>query len=72
MIDQVNSNDWDAGFFDEISSVRKDENVAEEKGERAFSMVDGIRKPIITTKGWSIQMEGWVSIMASPINSQIL
>ena len=44
MIGQVESNDWDAGLFDEIIYSRKDENVAVEKGEMAFTIVDGIRK----------------------------
>ena len=57
MIDRVKSNDWDASLFDEIISARKEEKIAVEKGERAFTMVDGIRKPIITTKGWNIQIK---------------
>ena len=57
MIDQVKSNDWDATFIDEIISARNDETIAVEKGEMAFTIVDGIRKPIITTKGWGIQIK---------------
>ena len=57
MVDQVKSNDWDASLFDEFISARKDKKIAVEKGERAFTIVDGIRKPIITTKGWNIQIK---------------
>ena len=56
-VNQVKSDDWDAILFDEIFSARKDENITVEKGERGFTMVDGIRKPIITTKGWNIQIK---------------
>ena len=57
LVEQVKSNDWDTSLFDEIISARKEEKIAIEKGERAFTMVDGIRKPIITYKGWNIQIK---------------
>ena len=56
MVDQVKSNDWDASLFDEVISARKDERIALKSGEEAFTKVKGIKRPIITTKGWSIQV----------------
>ena len=41
----------------EITSVRADPNVALRRGESAFTTTpSGIRKPIITTKGWYVQV----------------
>ena len=51
MIDQVKSNDWDASLFDEIVSATKDEKTVIKKTDGAFTMMDGIKTPIITTKG---------------------
>ena len=56
MVDQVKSNDWDASLFDEVISARKDEGIALKGGEEAFTIVNGVKRPIITTKGWSIQV----------------
>ena len=53
MLDQVGNNDWDANMFDEIISVRKGRD-AINKGPEAYVKVNGMRRPIITTKGWSI------------------
>ena len=57
MVGQVKSNDWDASLFDEIVSATKDEKIVIKKGEGAFTMVDGVKTPVITTKGWNIQIK---------------
>ena len=57
MVDQVESNEWDSSFFDEVITVRKDEEIALKRGERAFTEINGFRRPIITTKGWSVQVK---------------
>ena len=57
MQDQVKSNDWDVGLFDEIISTKKDVKTAVEKGEGVSTKVSGISKPIITTRGWSVQIK---------------
>ena len=51
MVDQVKSNDWDASLFHEIVSATKDEKTVIKKTDGAFTMMDGIKTPIITTKG---------------------
>ena len=56
MVDQVNSNDWDVSLFDETVSAVKDEETVVKKGDRAFTLVDGIKTPVITTRGWKIQI----------------
>ena len=57
MTDQADSNDRDTSLYDEVISARKDEGVVVEKGEKAFTVIDGLKKPIITTKGWDIQIK---------------
>ena len=45
---------YNTGIFKEVIGARKDESIAIEKGEHAFTTVNGITKPVITTKGWEI------------------
>ena len=54
MLNQVRSNDWDASMFDEVISVRKGHD-AINKGPEVYVTVNGLKGPIITTKGWSLQ-----------------
>ena len=56
MLDQVRRNDWDASLFDEIISVRKD-NSAICRGPGAYVTINGLRKPVVTAKGWSVQIK---------------
>ena len=44
-------------FLMKLVSATKDEKVVIKKGEGAYTMVDGSIKPIITTKGWNIQIK---------------
>ena len=56
MLDQVRSNDWDAIMFDEVISIRMGHNTIN-KGPGAYVTVNGLKRPIITIKGCSIQMK---------------
>ena len=56
MLDQIRSNDWDASMFDEVISVRKGHD-AINKGPGAHVTVNGLKRQIITTKGWSVQIK---------------
>ena len=55
ILDLVSNNDWDASIFDEVISVKKGHN-AINKGPGAHVKVNGMKMPIITTKGWSVQV----------------
>ena len=55
MLDQVVSNDWDASMFDEVISVRKGHDVIN-RSNGAFVKVNGLQRPVITTKGWSVEV----------------
>lgn len=55
---QVDGDGWDCGILEEIVSFRKDEAVAIPRGEeRATATVNGIQKPVITTKGWDVEVK---------------
>ena len=56
MLDQIKSNDWDASMFDEITSIRKSHE-AINKGLGAYVTVNCLSRPIITIKGWSVQVK---------------
>ena len=64
MVEQVDSNDWDATLLDEILTVRRDSNVSVMKGSDAFATVKGRKRPIITTKGWDVQVR-WKDALIS-------
>ena len=58
IMSQVDEYGYDVGFFDEIGGDMKNDEIAIAIAipdeEDAFTDVNGIRKPIITTKGWNI------------------
>lgn len=56
MVEQLDPEGWDKGLLKEIISVRKDSNVAISGDEDAFATLNGIRRPIITTKGWDVHI----------------
>jgi hypothetical protein len=68
LMSQVDEYGYDVGFFDEICGANKNEQIAITQGDHTFTEVNGIRKPIITTKGWSIlikwkdQSTNWVPL----------
>ena len=57
MLDQVRSSDWGASIFNKIVSVKRDDKLYIKKGQDAFITVNGLKKPIITKKGWSVQVK---------------
>ena len=57
MVEQVDSNDWDATLLDEIMVVRRDSNTSVMQGPGAFTNVKGRKRPVITTKGWDVQVK---------------
>ena len=56
MLDQVRSNDWDAIMFDEVISIRMGHNTIN-KNPGAYVTVNGLKRPIITIRGCSIQIK---------------
>lgn len=57
MMEQLDDDGWDASMLKVIVSTRSDPAVAIPDGDDAFVQVNGIRKPIITTKGWDVQVK---------------
>ena len=49
MVEQVDSNDWDATLLDEILEVRRNSDATVMKGPDVFAIVKGGKRPIITT-----------------------
>ena len=73
MVEQVDSNNWDATLLDEILAVRRNGDTSVMKGSDAFAIVKGRKRPIITTKGWDIQVrwkDGSIAKLASTFLSQ--
>ena len=56
MLNQVASNNWDASMLDEIISIKMGYE-AINRGPDAFVEINGLKRPIITTKGWSVQVK---------------
>ena len=56
MLNQIKRNDWDTSMFDAITSVRKSHE-AINKDPWAYVTINGFRRSIITTKGWSVQVK---------------
>ena len=56
IMNQVDADGYDVGIFDEIISHRCNEEVAIMPGIDAETNINGITKPVITTKGWDLQI----------------
>ena len=56
LLNQADGDGWDTGLLEEIIGSRKDENVAIPKDKGFFENANGTKKPVITTKGWDIQV----------------
>ena len=54
LLSQVDKEGWDAGIFNEIIDMHKDDLVAIPMGESAFTNMNRREKPVITTKGWDV------------------
>ena len=57
MIAQVDQDGWDTGLLEEIVSFRKDDSIALSPGENSNATVNGFKRPVITTKGWDVQVK---------------
>ena len=57
LVEQVGSNDWDVILLDKILVVRRDSNTSVMQGLDAVTTIMGRKRPIITTKGWDVQVK---------------
>ena len=57
LIDIVDDQGWDTGIFEETVAFCRDPYVAIPIGEQAYTNVNGIRCPVITTKVWDVQVK---------------
>ena len=55
LMTQVDDNGWDTGVLKEIVSFRRDDKITIHKDNGSI-IVNGISKPVITTKGWDVQV----------------
>ena len=56
LMEQVDEYGWDSDMLKEIVGYRFDPTVAIQPGDDAFTELNGIKRPVITTKGWDIQV----------------
>ena len=56
LVEQVDDNGWDQGILQEIIGMRSNPEIAIQKGEHAFTFIHNIIRPVITTKGWDVQV----------------
>ena len=54
---QVDANGWDTGVLNETMDFRSNQEVDILQVEYAMVEVNGINKPVITTKGWDVQVQ---------------
>ena len=57
LIDHFDGQVWDTGILEEMVAVCSDPNVAIPTVEQAYTNFNGIRSPLITTKGWGVQFK---------------
>ena len=68
LMNQADSDGWDTGLLEEILDVRKDESVAVAMKDGYITTSSGQRRPVITTKGWDVQVRwsdqstGWLPL----------
>ena len=55
-MEQVDEYGWDSSMMKEIIGSRSDPNEAIQIGDEAFTLLNGMKRPVITTKGWDIQV----------------
>ena len=56
LMEQVDEYGWDSSMMKEIIGSRSDPNEAIQIGDEAFTLLNGMKRPVITTKGWDIQV----------------
>lgn len=57
MMTQIDQEGWDTRLLKEIVSFRKYKSIALSPGENNHTTVNRFKRPIITTKGWDIQVQ---------------
>ena len=57
LIGQVDDQGCDTGILKEIAAFRRDPDVAIPTGDQACKNVNGIKHPVITKKGWYVQVK---------------
>jgi hypothetical protein len=68
LLNQADGDGWDTGLLEEIIDIRKDEEVAVPIKDGYVATQSGQEKPVITTKGWDVQVRwqdqstGWVPL----------
>ena len=58
LMSQVDDDGWDTGILKEVVSFRRDPEIAVSK-ENGSVHINGIARPVITTKGWDVQVS-WI------------
>ena len=57
LLQQVDNEGWDTGILKEIVAFRSDPDVAVLRDDTsAHAALNGIKRPVITTKGWDVQV----------------
>ena len=56
LMSNVDQDGWDTGLFKEVIGFRRDPTIAIPVGDEAFTIVNNRKKPVITTKGWEVQV----------------
>ena len=54
MVEQVDSNDWDATLLNEILGARRDDSTSIKQGPDVFTTVKVVKRPVITSKGGDV------------------
>ena len=56
-IDHIDDQGWDTGILEDIVAFHRDPDVDILTGEKACTNVNGIQLPVITKKGWYVQVK---------------
>ena len=59
LLAQADNDGWDCGLLEEIIDMRKDEDIAVNRKDGNITMANGVIRPVITTKGWDVQVR-WI------------
>ena len=68
LLNQADNDGWDTGILEEIVDMRKDDDVAIPMSEGHITTASGQQRPVITTKGWDVQVRwndhstGWIPL----------
>ena len=57
LLEKVDGDGWCTGLLSEIVSFFSDPNVSIQKVDYAFTRFNTIENPVITTKGWDVQVQ---------------